>query len=110
MGGAQRGGKGKGTGIAGSKVKGASSASSNSTTDMRPAAAAQTDTLVPPPPPASPLRAAASMTLASMSLTAPTTPVLPSETAEEVQDLTGSDKGVVTGAEIITHRRHDQEK
>jgi hypothetical protein len=41
------------------------------------------------------------MTLTSMSLTAPTTPVLPSETAEEVQDLTGSDKGVVTGAEII---------
>lgn len=98
MGGAQRGGKGKGTGIAGSKVKGASSASSNSTTDMRPAAAAQTDTIVPPPPPGSPLRAAAS--LASMSLTAPTTPVLTSETAEEVQDLTGSDKGVVTDAEI----------
>ena len=99
--GAQEGGKGKRAGRGGLKVKGASSASSNSTTDMRPAAAAQTDTLVPPPPPASPLRAAASMTLASMSLTAPTTPVLPSETAEEVQDLTGSDKGVVTGAEII---------
>ena len=99
MRGAKRGGKGKGTGIAGSNVKGASSASSKSTTDMRPAAAAQTATIVPPPPPGSPPRAAAS--LASMSLIAPTTPVLTSEAAEEVQDLTGSDKGVVTGAEII---------
>ena len=35
-----------------------------------------------------------------MSLTAPTTPVLTSGTAEEVQDLTGSDKDVVTDVEI----------
>ena len=98
MRGAKRGGKGKGTGIAGSNVKGASSASSKSTTDMRPAAAAQTATIVPPPPPGSPPRAAAS--LASMSLIAPTTPVLTSEAAEEVQDLTGSEQGVVTDAEI----------
>ena len=100
MPGAQPGGKGKGAGRARSKCKGASSAPSNSTTDMRPSAAVQTATSVPPPPPGSPLRAAASMTLASMSLTAPTTPVLTSGTASEVQDLTGSDKGVVTVAEI----------
>jgi hypothetical protein len=40
------------------------------------------------------------MMLASTSLTAPTTPVLTSGPAEEVQDLTGSEKGVVTSAEI----------
>jgi hypothetical protein len=33
------------------------------------------------------------MTLASMRLTAPATPLLVSETAAEVEDLTGSDKG-----------------
>ena len=90
MSGAQGGGKGKGAGIAGSKVKGSSSASRNRTTDIRPVAAVQTDTSVPPPPPGSPLHAASSMTLASMSLNAPTTPVLTSGTAAEVQDLTGS--------------------
>jgi len=98
MPGAQEGGKGKGAGRV--KGKGASSASSNSTTDMRPSVAAQTATSVPPPPPGSPLRAAASMTLASMSLTAPATPLLVSETAAEVEDLTGSDKGGAKDAEI----------
>ncbi len=45
-------------------------------------------------------RVSVSMTLASMSLIAPATSVLTSGTATEVQDLTGSDKGVVTDAEI----------
>jgi hypothetical protein len=97
--GAQEGGKGKRGGRDGLKGKGASSASNNSTTDIRPAAASQTVTPVPPPPPGSP-RAVASMMLVSTSLTAPTTPVLTSGPAEEVQDLTDSEKGVVTSAEI----------
>ena len=39
------------------------------------------------------------MTLVSMGLTAPATPLLASGTAAEVEDLTVSDKGVATDAE-----------
>jgi len=42
------------------------------------------------------------MTLVSMGLTAPATPLLASGTAAEVEDLTGSDKGVTTDAEFNT--------
>jgi hypothetical protein len=67
---------------------------------MRPSEVVQTATSVPPPPPGSPLRAAASMTLASMRLTAPVTPLFVSETVAEVEDLTGSDKGGAKDTEI----------
>jgi hypothetical protein len=39
------------------------------------------------------------MTLVSMDLTAPVAPLLPSGTVTEVEDLTVSDKGVVTDTE-----------
>jgi hypothetical protein len=42
------------------------------------------------------------MTLVSMSLTAPATPLLVSETSAEVEDLTGSDKDGATDVEITT--------
>ena len=52
-----------------------------------------------PPVVGSPNHRAASMTLASMSMAAPATPVLASGTAAEGQALTGSDKGADTDAE-----------
>ena len=48
----------------------------------------------------SPNHTAASMTLASMSMAAPPTPVLRSGDAEEVDDLTGKDKGLHTDVRI----------
>ena len=114
MSGEKEGDKGKGTGRAGYKGKGASR---NNTTDMRPSASATTDTSVQPPPPGSPPRAAASMTLASMSLTASATPLLVSGTVAEVEVLTGSDKDGVTDAQVTagahttdeTRKRKDSE-
>ena len=55
---------------------------------------------VPPSPSLSSPHTAASITLASMSMTAPTTPMLVSGHAEEVKDSTGSDKDSPTETEV----------
>ena len=57
---------------------------------LRRCSSANTAVPVPPSPPLSSPHTTASLTLASMSMTAPTTPMLVSGDAEEVKDSTGS--------------------
>lgn len=69
---------------------------------LRRCSSANTAVTVPPSPPLSSPHTTASLTLASMSMTAPTTPMLVSGDAEEVKDSTGSDKASPTETEVPT--------